>query len=92
MGGLQVNGRVGGIIDLGAGFHPDLTGYENIFLQGTLLGMSRPEIWAQLKDIEEFCELGSFLNSPVRHYSMGMFLRLAFAIAVHTEPDIFIIE
>lgn len=91
-GELTVNGRVGGIIDLGAGFHPDLTGYENIFLQGTLLGMPRPEIWARLKDIEDFCELGSFLNSPVRHYSMGMFLRLAFAIAVHTEPDIFIID
>ncbi len=91
-GGIEVNGRVGGIIDIGAGFHRDLTGYENIFLQGTLLGMTRPDIWRELKSIEEFCELGTFLNSPVRHYSSGMFLRLAFAIAVHTNPEIFIID
>ena len=91
-GSLTVNGRVGGILDLAAGFHPDLTGYENIFLQATLLGLPRREIWNRLKSIEEFCELGKFLNSPVRHYSSGMFLRLAFAIAVHTDPDIFIID
>lgn len=91
-GTLNINGRVGGIVDLGAGFHPDLTGYENIFLQATILGLSRKEIWRRLKDIETFCELGRFLNSPIKHYSMGMFLRLAFAIAVHTDPDIFIID
>lgn len=91
-GTLQVNGRVGGILDLGSGFHPDLTGYENIFLQASLLGLPRQEIWRRLPQIEAFCELGKFLNSPVRHYSSGMFLRLAFAIAVHTDPDIFIID
>lgn len=91
-GELKVKGRVGGILDLGAGFHPDLTGFENIFLQSTLLGLPRNEIWARLKNIEQFCELSKFLNTPVRHYSMGMFLRLAFAIAVHTDPDIFIID
>lgn len=91
-GRLTVRGRVGGIVDLGAGFHPDLTGYENIFLQATLLGLSRQQIWDRLQSIEEFCELGRFLNTPIRHYSMGMFLRLAFGIAVHTDPDIFIID
>ncbi len=91
-GDLVVRGRVGGILDLGAGFHPDLTGFENIFLQATLLGLPRQLIWKRLKSIEDFCELDKFLNSPVRHYSMGMFLRLAFAIAVHTDPDIFIID
>jgi ABC-type polysaccharide/polyol phosphate transport system ATPase subunit len=91
-GELTVNGRVGGIIDLGAGFHPDLTGYENIFLQATLLGLPRKKIWERLEAIQDFCELGRFLNTPIRHYSMGMFLRLAFAIAVHTDPDIFIID
>ena len=91
-GQLTVNGRVGGIIDLGAGFHPDLTGYENIFLQATILGVPRSEIWQRLPAIQEFCELGRFLNTPIRHYSMGMFLRLAFAIAVNTDPDIFIID
>lgn len=92
VGTLSVQGRVGGILDLGAGFHPDLTGFENIFLQSTLLGLSRSQVWARLKGIEDFCELGKFLNTPVRHYSMGMFLRLAFAIAIHTDPDIFIID
>lgn len=91
-GQLIVNGRVGGIIDLAAGFHPDLTGYENIFLQATLLGLPRQQIWERLQSIQDFCELGRFLNTPIRHYSMGMFLRLAFAIAVHTDPDIFIID
>lgn len=91
-GSMQVRGRVGGILDLGAGFHPDLTGFENIFLQATLLGLSRRQIWERLKSIEDFCELDKFLNTPIRHYSSGMFLRLAFSIAIHTDPDIFIID
>jgi ABC-type polysaccharide/polyol phosphate transport system ATPase subunit len=91
-GTVQVHGRAGGIIELGAGFHQDLTGFENIFLNGTLLGLSRQTIWSRLKAIEDFCELGTFLNSPVRHYSMGMHLRLAFAIAVHTDPDLFVVD
>lgn len=91
-GQLHVNGRVGGIIDLSAGFHPDLTGFENIFLQATLMGLSRQMIWQRLKSIEDFCELGDFLNVPIRTYSMGMNMRLAFAVAVHTDPEIFIID
>lgn len=91
-GTIQVQGRVGGVVDIGAGFHNDLTGFENIFLHGTLLGLSRAEIRRRLRAIEDFCELGNFLNSPVRHYSWGMFLRLAFSIAVHTEPDVFVVD
>lgn len=91
-GSLKVRGRVGGILDIAAGFHHDLTGYENVFLQCALLGITRSQVWERLGAIEEFCELGHFLNAPVRHYSSGMFLRLAFSIAVHTDPDIFIID
>lgn len=91
-GKVHVRGRVGGVVDLGAGFHADLTGFENIFLHGTLIGLSRADIRARLRSIEDFCELGSFLNTPVRHYSMGMFLRLGFSIAVHSDPDIFVID
>jgi len=91
-GTVETYGRVGGVVDLGAGFHGDLTGFENIFLHGTLLGLSRAEIRRRLPRIEDFCELGSFLNSPVRHYSLGMFLRLGFAIAVFSDPDVFIID
>jgi ABC-type polysaccharide/polyol phosphate transport system ATPase subunit len=87
-----VHGRVGGMIELGAGFHPELTGFENIFLYGTLMGLPRQLIRKRLRAIEDFCELGSFLNAPVRHYSWGMFLRLGFAAAVHTDPDILIID
>ena len=71
-------GRRHAVYLFGAGFHPDLTGYENIFLQATILGVPRAEIWDRLESIKDFCELGKFLNSPVRHYSSGMFLRLAF--------------
>jgi lipopolysaccharide transport system ATP-binding protein len=91
-GKVMVSGHAGGLLDLGAGFHPDLTGLENIFLHGTLMGMSRRDIRARLDSIIEFAELGRFIHSSVRHYSSGMFLRLGFAIAVHTEPDILLID
>lgn len=91
-GAVRVAGRVGGVVDLGAGFHGDLTGYENIFLHGTLLGLSRADIRRRLEAIADFAELGAFLNSPVRHYSWGMFLRLGFAIAVHADPDVLVVD
>lgn len=91
-GTVSVTGRIGGVIEIGAGFHPDLSGIENVFLQGTVLGMSRQDIRTRLDDILSFAELGRFIHSPVRHYSMGMFLRLGFAIAVHCEPDIFLVD
>ena len=92
LGKLRVAGRVGGLIELGAGFHPDLTGMENIFLNGTLLGMSRREIKAKLEEILDFAELGDFIHTRVRHYSWGMFLRLGFSVAVAAEPDILVID
>lgn len=91
-GRVDVSGRVGGVIELGAGFHGDLTGMENIFLHGTLMGLSRADIMKRLDAILDFAELGRFIHTPVRHYSMGMFLRLGFAIAVHTDPDILLID
>jgi lipopolysaccharide transport system ATP-binding protein len=91
-GSVSVDGRVTGVIDLAAGFHGDLTGYENIFLHGTLLGLPRKKIRERLRAIEEFSELEEFLNTPVRQYSWGMLLRLAFSISVHTDPDVFVLD
>ena len=91
-GSISVTGKLAGLIDLTAGFHGDLTGYENIFLQGRIMGFSRKEIFKLLPGIEEFSELDDFLNTPVRHFSSGMFLRLAFSLAVASQPDILIVD
>lgn len=91
-GTLAVKGRVGGVLEIGAGFHGDLTGIENIYLQGTILGLSREQIRQRLDSILDFAELGDFVHTNVRHYSMGMFLRLGFAIAVHSDPDVMLID
>jgi lipopolysaccharide transport system ATP-binding protein len=91
-GSINVAGKLAGLIDLTAGFHGDLTGYENIFLQGRIMGFSRREIFKLLPGIEEFSELDDFLNTPVRHFSSGMFLRLAFSLAVVSQPDILIVD
>jgi len=91
-GKAEVNGRVASLIELGAGFHPDLTGKENIYLNGTIMGMSRKEVDSKYKDIVEFSELEEFINTPVKRYSSGMYLRLGFAVAIHIEPDILLID
>lgn len=91
-GRAVVNGRIGAMLELGGSFHPNLTGYENIFQTGAVLGMPRAEIQKRLRDIEDFCELGDFLMAPTRTYSMGMLLRLAFAIEINMDPDILIID
>jgi lipopolysaccharide transport system ATP-binding protein len=91
-GHLKVNGRLGTLIELGAGFHPDLTGRENIYLNGTILGMNRAEINSRLDDIIEFSELREFLDTPVKRYSSGMFARLGFSVAVHIDPEILIVD
>jgi ABC-type polysaccharide/polyol phosphate transport system ATPase subunit len=91
-GRVKVKGRVLPMLELGAGFHPDLSGYENIFLQGTLLGLKHEEMRRLLPSIVAFAELEEFLHMPVRHYSSGMFLRLGFAISVHVEPDVLLID
>ncbi len=91
-GKVKITGRVGALIEVGAGFHPLLTGKENIYLNGSILGMSRKEIDEKFDKIVEFADIGNFLNTPVKHYSSGMFVRLGFSIAIHSEPDILLID
>lgn len=91
-GSIKVSGRVGGLLELGAGFHPMLSGRENIWLNAAVLGLSKEEIAAKFDAIVEFAGLQEFLDSPVKHYSSGMYVRLGFAVAAHTDPDIFLID
>lgn len=91
-GEIEIYGRVGALIELGSGFHPDLSGRENVFLNGAILGLSRAEIEYKLADIIAFAELEDFIDMPVKHYSSGMYIRLGFAVAVHTNPDILIVD
>ncbi|MEW8959497.1 MAG: ABC transporter ATP-binding protein [Moorella sp. (in: firmicutes)] len=91
-GEVKVNGRVSTLLELGAGFHPDFTGRENIFLNASILGLSRREIKERLNDIISFAELGDFIDNPVRNYSSGMYMRLGFAVAVHVDPEILLID
>lgn len=91
-GSIKVNGRIGALLDIGAGLTEDLTGRENLFLLGVISGMLRSEIKARFDDIVEFAELANFIDEPVRTYSTGMRMRLAFAVAVHMSPDILLID
>lgn len=91
-GTVRVRGRVAGLIEVGAGLHPDLTGRENIFLNGAILGMSEAELRRSFDSIVDFSEIEAFLETEVKFYSSGMFLRLAFSVAVHTEPDVFLVD
>ncbi len=92
IGTATIRGRVGSLLEVGTGFHPDLTGRENIFLNGAILGMPRDEIRLKLDAIVEFAEVSQFLYTAVKHYSSGMYVRLAFAVAAHLEPEILIID
>jgi lipopolysaccharide transport system ATP-binding protein len=87
-----LRGRVASLLEVGTGFHPELTGQENIFLSGTLLGMTRSEIKRKFEEIVTFAEVEQFLDTPVKYYSSGMYVRLAFAVAAHLEPDILVID
>jgi lipopolysaccharide transport system ATP-binding protein len=91
-GMITLRGRLSALIELGAGFHPDLTGRENIFLNGSILGMTHREIARKISDIVEFAEIGDFINVPVKKYSSGMFVRLGFSIAVHLDADIVLFD
>ena len=91
-GRVRVRGRLAGLLEVGAGFHPDLTGRENVYLNASILGLDRAQINARFDEIVEFADIGPFLDTQVRFYSSGMFLRLAFAVAVHTEPDVFLVD
>nr|WKN40046.1 ABC transporter ATP-binding protein [Tunicatimonas sp. TK19036] len=91
-GRIELNGRISSLLEVGTGFHPELTGRENVFLNGTILGMSRDEIKSKFDEIVEFSGVERFLNTPVKRYSSGMKVRLAFAVAAHLEPDILIID
>jgi ABC-type polysaccharide/polyol phosphate transport system ATPase subunit len=91
-GEIGVRGRIAGLIEVGAGLHPDLTGRENIYLNGAILGMTEAEINRKFDSIVEFSGVERFIDAEVRHYSSGMFARLGFSVAVHTEPDIFLVD
>ncbi|MBN1867459.1 ABC transporter ATP-binding protein [Candidatus Sumerlaeota bacterium] len=91
-GEIRTRGTVLPLLELGAGFHPELSGYENVFLQGAMLGLKRSRIRALLGPIVEFAEIEDFIHMPVKHYSSGMYMRLAFSISVHVEPDILLVD
>ena len=91
-GRIRIRGRVASLLEVGTGFHPELTGRENVYLNGAILGMSRAEIKAKFDEIVAFAEVEKFLDTPVKRYSSGMYVRLAFAVAAHLEPEILIVD
>jgi lipopolysaccharide transport system ATP-binding protein len=91
-GYAEIRGRFGSLLDVGTGFHPELTGRENVFLNGAILGMTRADVVARFDEIVAFAETEAFVDTPVKHYSTGMYLRLAFAVAAHLEPDVLIVD
>ena len=88
----MIRGRVGSLLEVGTGFHPELTGRENIYLNGAILGMGRREITKKLPEIVDFAGVATFLDTPVKRYSSGMYVRLAFSVAAHLEPEILLVD
>jgi len=91
-GYAEIRGRVGSLLEVGTGFHPELTGLENIYLNGAILGMKKAEIEQKFDEIVDFAEIEKFINTPVKHYSSGMYVRLAFSVAAHLEPEILLVD
>src|SRR3989442_10086010 len=91
-GYADIHGRVGSLLEVGTGFQPELTGRENIFLNGSILGMKRAEIKKKFDEMVDFAEIEKFIDTPVKHYSSGMYVRLAFAVAAHLEPEILLVD
>src|ERR1700752_3072516 len=91
-GTVQVHGRISALIELGAGFHPEISGRENVYINGIMLGLTKREIARRFDDIVEFAELREFIDAPVKTYSSGMYMRLGFAVAIHVEPDVLLVD
>lgn len=91
-GKITIRGKVGALIELGAGFHPLLTGRENVYINGAILGMTRREVEAKFDEIVDFADIGDFVDTPVKFYSSGMYLRLGFAVVIHSEPDVLLVD
>src|SRR6187399_2116072 len=91
-GTVAVQGRISALIELGAGFHPEISGRENIFINGIMLGLTRREIQQRFDEIVEFAELKDFIDAPVKTYSSGMYMRLGFAVAIHVDPDVLLVD
>ena len=91
-GSVTVKGRISALIELGAGFHPEISGRENVFINGIMLGLSRKEIARRFDEIVEFAELEEFIDAPVKTYSSGMYMRLGFAVAIHVDPDVLLVD
>jgi ABC-type polysaccharide/polyol phosphate transport system ATPase subunit len=91
-GSVRVNGRISALIELGAGFHPEISGRENVFINGIMLGLSKRQIQDRFDDIVDFAELREFIDAPVKTYSSGMYMRLGFAVAIHVDPDVLLVD
>src|ERR1051326_3758946 len=92
LGSAEIYGRVGSLLEVGTGFHPELTGRDNVYLNGAILGMRRAEIASKFDEIVAFAEVERFIDTPVKHYSSGMYLRLAFAVAAYLDPEILLVD
>src|SRR6266566_4065579 len=91
-GVVSVDGRISALIELGAGFHPEISGRENVFINGIMLGLTKREIQARFDEIVDFAELREFIDAPVKTYSSGMYMRLGFAVAIHVDPDVLLVD
>jgi lipopolysaccharide transport system ATP-binding protein len=91
-GTVTVNGRISALIELGAGFHPEISGRENVFINGIMLGLTKREITRRFDEIVDFAEMQEFIDAPVKTYSSGMYMRLGFAVAIHVDPDVLLVD